>query len=141
MTSVICGLRGFLSSPSAALQSSLESRLKRRLDGVGSTLFSLTWKAKVTPAGRPLCRLAALAPPIDVTVCGSLQTPSGTSNHGKNHVAGRLDEWGGSSNNFRGTGVGNLHLPAFELWTMGFPASWRQLMPPAMRSSRKSRQK
>ena len=38
MTSATCGLRGFLSSPSAALQSSLESRLKRQLDGVGSTL-------------------------------------------------------------------------------------------------------
>lgn len=61
MTSAICGLRGFLSSPSAALQQSLESRLKRRLDGAGSTLFSLTWKAKATPAGRPYCQLAASA--------------------------------------------------------------------------------
>lgn len=59
MTNATCGLRGFLSSPSAALQSSLESRLKRRLDGAGSTLFSLTWKAKATPAGRPYCQLAA----------------------------------------------------------------------------------
>src|SRR6266571_4400192 len=40
MTSATCGLRGFLSSPSAALQSSLESRLRRQLDGAGSTLFS-----------------------------------------------------------------------------------------------------
>jgi hypothetical protein len=79
--------------------------------------------------------------PIDVTGFGSLPTPSGTSNHGKNHVAGRLDEWGGSSNYFRGKEVGNLHLPAFELWTMGFPEAWRQLMPPAMPSSRKSRRK
>ena len=51
MTNATCGLRGFLSSPSAALQSSLESRLMRQLDGVGSILFSLTWKAKATPAG------------------------------------------------------------------------------------------
>lgn len=30
-----------------------------------------------------------------------LPTPSGTSNGGKNHVVGRLDEWGGSSNPWR----------------------------------------
>ena len=53
MTSATCGLAGFLSSQSYALQSSLESRLKRRLDGAGSTLFSLTWRVKATPAGRP----------------------------------------------------------------------------------------
>ena len=42
MTSVICGLPGFLSSASASLQSSLESSVEaKRLDGAGSTLFSL----------------------------------------------------------------------------------------------------
>lgn len=51
MTSATFGLRGFPSSPSAALQSSLESRLKRRLDGAGSMLFALIWKAKATPSG------------------------------------------------------------------------------------------
>lgn len=59
MTSATCGLRGFLLSPSSALQSSLESRLRRRLDGAGSTLFSLTWNRKATPAGRPYFQLAA----------------------------------------------------------------------------------
>lgn len=61
MTNAICGLRGFLSSESYALQQSLESRLRRQLDGAGSTLFSLIWKAKATPAGRPYCQLAASA--------------------------------------------------------------------------------
>lgn len=79
-------------------------------------------------------------PPISVTEpFGSLPTPTGTSNHGKNHVAGRIDEWGGSANYFRGTEAGRLHLPAFELWTMGYPDVWRQLMPPATLSSHKSR--
>src|SRR4051812_49823548 len=41
MTNATCGLRGHLSSASAALEQSLVSRLKRRLDGAGSTLFSL----------------------------------------------------------------------------------------------------
>src|SRR6516165_8861998 len=61
MTSVICGLRGFLSSASADLQESLESKLRRRLDGAGSTLFLLIWRRKATPAGRPYYQLAVLA--------------------------------------------------------------------------------
>ena len=125
------------SSPSASLQSSLESRLRARLAESGSLASGLTWKMQDMPAGPQLCRLSPYGLRIDVTGFGLLPTPSGTSNHGKNHVAGRIDEWGGSSNNLRGTEAGNLHLPGFELWTMGFPAWWRQLMPPAMRSSRK----
>ena len=62
MTSATCGLRGFLSSRSADLQSSLESRLRRRLDGAGSILFSLIWSRRATPAGRPYFQLQALEP-------------------------------------------------------------------------------
>lgn len=40
------------SSASVALQSSLVSRLKPRLDSVGSMEYSQTWRAKATPAGR-----------------------------------------------------------------------------------------
>jgi hypothetical protein len=61
------------------------------------------------------------------TGSGLLPTPSGTSNHGKNHVSGRLDEWGGSSNPFRGTEIGKLHSPRFEEWMMGFPDRWTEL--------------
>ena len=53
------GLPGSISSASAALESSLVSRLKQRLNTGGSILFKLTWKEKVTPAGRLVCRLAA----------------------------------------------------------------------------------
>ncbi len=62
MTNATCGLRGFLSSASATLQSSLESRLRRRLDGAGSTLFSLTWKAEGYACGAtvlPACGVGA----------------------------------------------------------------------------------
>jgi hypothetical protein len=44
---------------SVALTSSLGSRLKDRLAGLGSTLFSLTWKEAVTPAGRRYSLLRA----------------------------------------------------------------------------------
>src|SRR5208282_3293381 len=83
MTSATCGLRGFLSSPSAALQSSLVSKLKRRLDGVGSTLFSLTWKDKATPAGRPYCQLAASARRTSGSDCGSWRTPKAGEEMGR----------------------------------------------------------
>lgn len=76
MTNATCGLRGYLSSPSAALQSSLESRLKRQLDGAGSTLFSLTWRQKATPAGRPYSQLAASGPRTSDSGFGSWQTPT-----------------------------------------------------------------
>ena len=128
------------SSKSASLQSYLESRLRAALGGNGFPQCVLTWKHQDMPSGPPSFRLAVWAPPIDVTGNGLLPTPSGTSNHGKNHVAGRLDEWGGSSNDLRGTPIGKVHSPAFELWMMGFPAAWRQQMPPATRLSRRSRQ-
>lgn len=132
------GLRSSPSSASAALQQSLVNKLAERLASPGSTMFALTWRAKATPQRRQICQLAASGLHTLGSDCGGLPTPSGTSNHGKNHVCGRLDEWGGSSNPFRGTEAGRTHSPGFELWVMGFPAAWREQMPPAMRSSRKS---
>ncbi len=64
--------------------------------------------------------------------CGSLlPTPSGCRS-GKNHIAGRLDEWGGSSNCFRGTPNGKVHCPRFEEWMMGWPDQWTALTPLGM---------
>lgn len=57
------------SSPSAALQSSLENRLRRLLDVNGSPEFVLTWKAQDMPAGAPICRLAASARRTSGTGC------------------------------------------------------------------------
>jgi len=76
MTNATCGLNGFLSSASADLQSLLESRLRRRLDGAGSTLFSLIWRRKATPAGRPYYQLAASARLISDSDCGSWGMPT-----------------------------------------------------------------
>lgn len=120
------------SSRSAGLQSSLESRLRARTRCDGSMEYSLTWKERTTPAGRRICALRASAHPTQDRGFSGLPTPSGTSNRGKNHVAGRLDEWGGSSNPFRGTELGRVHCPSFELWMMGFPAAW---LPPTVRET------
>jgi hypothetical protein len=141
LTSGTYGRPGTTSSRHAALRISWASRLQHRLDKTGFPSSTRTWTESATTSGLPLYRLAVSVRFTDVTASGLLPTPSGTSNYGKNHVAGRLDEWGGSSNPFRGTPIGKAHSPAFELWMMGYPATWRQLMPPAMQSCPRSRRK
>src|SRR5690606_4671799 len=68
-TSGICGPRGSTSSHSAGLQSSLGSRLQARLRTLGSTLYTLTWKAWTTPSGVSRSRLRGSAPRISATGC------------------------------------------------------------------------
>lgn len=46
---------------SAALQSSLESKLKQRLGNTGSMIYSMNWKMKTTPAQRHYYQLQASA--------------------------------------------------------------------------------
>ena len=58
-TSGTYGRTGSTLSSSAALQQSLESRLRARLSMLGSTLYTLTWKAWVTPSGVLRSRLRA----------------------------------------------------------------------------------
>ena len=67
-------------------QQSLANRLKRQLDGAGSTLFTLTWKRKATPLGRPYYRLAASGLRTSDNDCGSQQgwgTPLGQHANGE----------------------------------------------------------
>ena len=53
------GLKCSDSSPSADLSWSLASRLRARTASLGSTLYKLTWKERVTPAGRSIPALRA----------------------------------------------------------------------------------
>ena len=62
LTSGTYGQPSSTSSSSAALQSSLASRLQALTASAGSTLYALTWKQRDTPAGRPICALRASAP-------------------------------------------------------------------------------
>ena len=71
----IFGRRGFGSSESAALSSSLVSRLKARLPTAGSTLFSMIWKEKTTPRHRSVFLLRASARSTAGRECGSWPTP------------------------------------------------------------------
>jgi len=53
-----------------------ESRLRQRLASIGSTECILTWKASLTPAGRPLSRLVPSTRPIDEIELGLWRTPT-----------------------------------------------------------------
>jgi len=59
MMSAIFGRGGSHSSASAALALSLASRLQAVSDSLGSTLYTLTWKARRTPSGRSIPALRA----------------------------------------------------------------------------------
>lgn len=68
----ICGPTVFASSVPEGPLSSWESRLRERLAMVGSTECDLIWRAKVTPAGRLMSRLAASTRRISETASSGL---------------------------------------------------------------------
>ena len=74
-TSATSGPSGSASSASAALQSSLESRLRHLTASRGSTLYALTWKARVTPSGLLICALRASVRRTSVSASTSSALP------------------------------------------------------------------
>ena len=85
LTSGTSGRTGTISSASADLQSSLESRLRARTASGGSTLYALTWKDRATPSGRLICALRASVRRISDKDSGLLgwPTPAATT-YGEN---------------------------------------------------------
>lgn len=75
------GPSGSISSASALLQSSLASRLRALTASSGSTLFALTWKARVTPSGHQICALRASG--LRTSDNASTSWPSPTVNDAK----------------------------------------------------------
>lgn len=75
-TSGIFGPPGSTSSRSESLQRSLESRLQARLSMIGSTLYTLTWKAWVTPSGVSRSRLRASVRRTSATETTGWPTPT-----------------------------------------------------------------
>jgi hypothetical protein len=92
LTSGIYGPPGTISSRSAVLQSSLESRLRARVQTLGSTLFTLTWKDWATPSGVFRSRLRASVPRTSETETTGWPTPmAGTPAQNGNNPAGNTD--------------------------------------------------
>lgn len=76
LTSGTYGPTSTISSKSAILQRSLESRLRQRTQSLGSTLWKLTWKPWVTDSQRLRFRLRASAVPTSATVLTGWPTPT-----------------------------------------------------------------
>lgn len=89
MTSGTFGPPGSGSSTSAALQSSLESRLRARTQMLGSTLYKLTWKPWDTGSGRSRSRLRASVLRTSVTGHTGWPTPKVTDTNGAGNSANR----------------------------------------------------
>ena len=76
LTSGTYGRTGNTSSESAALALSLASRLQAKTASLGSTLYTLTWKERVTPSQRSICALRASAPRTSDNDCIGWPTPT-----------------------------------------------------------------
>jgi hypothetical protein len=74
MTSGTYGPPSSGSSRSAALARSLVSRLRAKTASLGSTLFKLTWKARVMPSGLSISALRASVRRISGKGCGSSES-------------------------------------------------------------------
>lgn len=77
-----------VSSASAALQQSLESRLRAKTASPGSTLYKIAWKMRVTPAGRSIPALRASVRRTSGSDCTGWPTPLSNSTNGAG-VSGR----------------------------------------------------
>jgi hypothetical protein len=143
----ISGQRGFGSSESAALQRSLENKLRAQMDLHGSTTYRLTWSRRLTQSGRRIFQLRASALHKDGQGSGSWQTPTTRDGKGQSGMGNRIK---------RGKN-GRLHVanlcdqivdlgrpdlvrsPEFRCWLMGYPECWDDAGATAMQSLRKSR--
>ena len=88
LTSGTYGQRSSISSESAALASSLASRLRAKTDLLGSTLWRLTWKERATPSGRSIPALRASVRRISDSECTGWPTPIVNDELGSTHCYG-----------------------------------------------------
>lgn len=100
-TSGISGRPGSTSSRSADLQSSLENRLRARLSSLGSTLYTLTWKAWATPSGVSRSRLRASVRRTSATARTGWPTPMARDHfpaHSTEYIAAKMAQGHGMAN-------------------------------------------
>lgn len=142
-------------SPSASLQSSLESRLRVRMDVNGSPEYALTWKTWDMPAGLSICALRPSKRRTGGPGFTGWPTPTAEENGGNilrkaERRAKAKERWKGRSGNGFGwslaevsagtvESIGGVRLnPSHSCWLMGFPDAWLKCAPSVMPSSRRS---
>jgi hypothetical protein len=76
---VTSGQHGIVSSKSAALQSSLASKLRQRFDTAGGTSWPMIWKRRITPALRSVFLLSPLVRRTSDSGSGSSLMPTATA--------------------------------------------------------------
>lgn len=74
-TSATSGLSSSGSFESAVLTRSLANKLRQKTDYLGSTLYALTWKERITPSGRLIYALRASVRRISDKDCTGWPTP------------------------------------------------------------------
>lgn len=101
LTSGTYGRHSTTSSASAALQSSLESRLRVKTQILGSTLYKMTWKAWDTGSGRSRSRLRASVLRTSETVSTGWPTPVARDSfpaHSEAYIAAKKAQGHGMAN-------------------------------------------
>ena len=155
----ISGPSGSPSFRSECLSRSLVSRLMVVTEGLGSTLFGLTWKALVTPSGRWFSLLRASGVRTGVIGCTSWVTPSTrdwkdspgmavTSVNPDGSPRRRVDQLprqarlvvlgGGLPGCPAAMDLDAPFNPEHSRWLMGLPPEWSSCAPTVTRSSRRS---
>ena len=84
-TKGIFGQSSFVSSRHEDLSFALGSRLRPLTDSLGSTLFSLTWMTRITPAGRSISALRASEPLTEGSVFIGWPTPKAADIKGNHY--------------------------------------------------------
>lgn len=115
LMSGICGPTGSNSSSSAALQTSLENRLRARTAWAGSTLFTLTWKRRATPSGLQICALRASARRTSDSVCSLPQSPWPTPS-ARDFKCGPTETYAERSGTTKGDSLSNLVTAVCSGW-------------------------
>ena len=115
LMSGICGPTGSNSSSSAALQTSLENRLRARTAWAGSTLFTLTWKRRATPSGLQICALRASARRTSDSVCSLPLNPWPTPN-ARDFKCGPTETYAERSGTTKGDSLSNLVTAVCSGW-------------------------
>src|SRR3990167_9392380 len=112
--SVTYGLHGSGSFESAALTQFLASRLRRTTDSLGSTLFRVIWKERVTPSGRRICALRASGRHTSGKGCSSWPSPN-TPSGGRSCSIEKMDATGRTADGWKHT-ASLEHAVKFAAW-------------------------